>query len=98
MDTMSLDRFFGGESCRGGGGSYTVTPAIVARRRILATPLGGGGGGGGVTSPAFAKACSLTIRMVMKKHPHHKPPKVNDTGVNVLNDPPHLIYPPVIWT
>ena len=77
MDTMSLDRFYGGESCRGGG-SYTVTPAIVARRRILAKP--GGGGGGVVTSPAFAKPCSLTIRMVMKKHPHHKPPKVNDTG------------------
>ena len=77
MDTMSLDRFYGGESCPGGGGGYTVTPAIVARRRILAKP---GGGGGVVTSPAFAKAFSLTIRMVMKKHPHHKPPKVNDTG------------------
>ena len=78
MDTMSLDRFYGGESCPGGGGGelYCYTGHCRQKKNSGKTR----GGGGVVTSPAFAKACSLMIRMVMKKHPHHKPPKVNDTG------------------
>ena len=77
MDTMSLDRFYGGESCPGGGVILLHRP-LSPEEEFWQNP--GGGGRGVVTSPAFAKACSLMIRMVMKKHPHHKPPKVNDTG------------------
>ena len=52
MDTMSLDRFYGGESCPGGGELYCYTGHCRQKKNSGKTR----GGGGGCHEPCLCEA------------------------------------------